>query len=134
MLHWLDSLLPHLPHYGFVLIFLVVFLSNIGVPFPGKVILLGAGFVWGRTTGALWEPMLAGILASLLGGDRRQSTIGNERFFNPTLQPRTETEFVHIANAHECGLSTTISPRWGQSGQRQSRHTESWNPGREDGR
>jgi membrane-associated protein len=68
MLHWLDSLLPHLPHYGFVLVFLVVFFSNVGVPFPGKFILLGAGFVWGRATGSLWEPLLAGTSASFLGG------------------------------------------------------------------
>jgi membrane protein DedA with SNARE-associated domain len=68
MLHWLESLLPHLSHHGFALVFIVVFLSNVGVPFPGKVILLGAGFAWGRTEGALWEPMLAGTLASFLGG------------------------------------------------------------------
>jgi membrane protein DedA with SNARE-associated domain len=68
LLHWLDRLLPQLPHYGFALVFLVVFLSNIGVPFPGKVVLFGAGFVWGRAAGSLWEPMLAGTLASFLGG------------------------------------------------------------------
>lgn len=68
VLHWFDSLLPELPHYGFALVFLVVFLSNIGVPFPAKVILFGAGFVFGRAAGALWEPMLAGTLASFLGG------------------------------------------------------------------
>jgi membrane-associated protein len=68
MLHWLDSLLPNLPHYGFALVFIVVFLSNVGFPFPGKVILLGAGFVLGRTAGSLWRPMLAGTLASFLGG------------------------------------------------------------------
>ena len=68
LLHWLDRLLPELPHYGFALVFIVVFLSNIGVPFPGKVILFGAGFVWGRAAGSLWEPILAGTLASSLGG------------------------------------------------------------------
>jgi membrane protein DedA with SNARE-associated domain len=68
MLHWLDSLLPDLPHYGFALVFIVVFLSNVGFPFPGKVILLGAGFVLGRAAGSLWQPMLAGTLASFLGG------------------------------------------------------------------
>ena len=67
-LHWLDRLLPQLPHYGFEIVFIVVFLSNIGVPFPGKVILFGAGFVWGRAAGSLWEPILAGTLASFLGG------------------------------------------------------------------
>jgi membrane protein DedA with SNARE-associated domain len=68
LLHWLDRLLPQLPHYGFALVFLVVFLSNIGVPFPGKVILFGAGFLWGRTAGSLWEPLFAGTSASFLGG------------------------------------------------------------------
>jgi membrane protein DedA with SNARE-associated domain len=68
LLHWLDRLLPQLPHYGFEIVFIVVFLSNIGVPFPGKVILFGAGFVWGRAAGSLWEPILAGTLASFLGG------------------------------------------------------------------
>jgi membrane protein DedA with SNARE-associated domain len=47
---------PQLPHFGFTLVFLVVFLSNIGVPFPGKAILFGAGFVWGRAAGSLWSP------------------------------------------------------------------------------
>lgn len=69
LLHWLDRLLPWLPHYGFAGVFIVVFLSNIGVPFPGKVILFGAGFVWGRAGRSLWDPLLAGTLASFLGGD-----------------------------------------------------------------
>jgi membrane protein DedA with SNARE-associated domain len=68
LLHWLERLLPQLPHYGVVAVFLVVFFSNVGVPFPGKVILLGAGFVWGRAAGSLWEPMLAGTLGSFCGG------------------------------------------------------------------
>jgi membrane protein DedA with SNARE-associated domain len=68
LLNWLDRLLPQLPHYGFALVFLMVFLSNIGAPFPGKVMLSGAGFVWARTAGSLWEPMLAGTLAAFLGG------------------------------------------------------------------
>ena len=32
MLHWLHSLLPHIPHYGYVLVFIVVFLNNLGAP------------------------------------------------------------------------------------------------------
>ena len=35
MIHWLHSLLPHIPHYGYVLVFIVVFLNNIGAPLPG---------------------------------------------------------------------------------------------------
>ena len=68
MLHWFDSLLPHFPHYGYALVFIVVFLNNVGLPLPGETILLGAGFVLGRAAGSLWEPMLAGTSACFLGG------------------------------------------------------------------
>ena len=34
MLAWLHSLLPHIPHYGYMLVFIVVFLNNIGFPLP----------------------------------------------------------------------------------------------------
>ena len=68
MLHWLHSLLPHIPHYGYVLVFIVVFLNNIGVPLPGETILLGAGFILGKAAGSLWEPMVAGMAACFLGG------------------------------------------------------------------
>jgi membrane protein DedA with SNARE-associated domain len=49
MLHWLHSLLPHIPRYGYVLVFIVVLLNNIGVPLPGETILLGAGFILGES-------------------------------------------------------------------------------------
>lgn len=68
MLHWLHSLLPHVPRYGFVLVFLIVFFNNIGVPLPGKTILLGVGIILGKTAGALWQPMAAGAMACFLGG------------------------------------------------------------------
>jgi hypothetical protein len=57
MLHWLHSLLPHIPHYGYVLVFIVVFLNNLGVPLPGETILLGAGFFLGKNAVSLWQPM-----------------------------------------------------------------------------
>lgn len=68
MLHWLHSLLPHIPHYGYVLVFIVVFLNNLGFPLPGETILLGAGFVLGKTGDPLWQPIAAGAAASFLGG------------------------------------------------------------------
>src|SRR5664279_1305864 len=68
MLHWLYSLLPHIPHYGYVLVFIVVFLNNIGAPLLGETILLGAGFILGKAAGSLWEPMVAGTAACFLGG------------------------------------------------------------------
>jgi membrane protein DedA with SNARE-associated domain len=68
MLHWLHALLPHIPHYGYVLIFIVVFLNNLGAPLPGETILLGAGFILGKSAGSLWEPMMAGTAACFLGG------------------------------------------------------------------
>ena len=68
MLQWLHSLLPHIPHYGYALVFIVVFLNNIGLPLPGETILLGAGFIFGKAAGSLWQPMAAGTAACFLGG------------------------------------------------------------------
>ena len=68
MLHWLHSLLPRIPRYGYVLVFIVVFLNNLGVPLPGETILLGGGFILGRSAGSLWQPMAAGTAACFLGG------------------------------------------------------------------
>lgn len=68
MLHWLHELLPHIPHYGYVLVFIVAFLNNLGVPLPGETILLGAGFVLGKTADSLWPPVAAGTAACFLGG------------------------------------------------------------------
>ena len=68
MFHWLRSLLPHLPHYGYVIVFIVVFLNNIGFPLPGETILLGAGFILGKTAGSLWQHWAGGAVACFLGG------------------------------------------------------------------
>ena len=68
MLHWLHDLLPHIPHYGYVLVFIVAFLNNLGLPLPGETILLGAGFVLGKTADSLWPPVVAGATACFLGG------------------------------------------------------------------
>jgi membrane-associated protein len=68
MLHWLHSLLPHIPHYGYVLVFIVAFLNNLGFPLPGETILLGAGFMLGKTADSVWQPMVAGTAACFLGG------------------------------------------------------------------
>jgi len=68
MLQWLHSLLPHIPRFGYLIVFIVVFLNNIGIPLPGESMLLGAGFVLGRTAASLWKPTLAGIVACFLGG------------------------------------------------------------------
>ena len=85
MLHWLHSLLPHIPHYGYVLVFIVAFLNNLGMPLPGETILLGAGFVLGRTGHSLWPPIVAGTMACFLGGicafwlGRRRGLAGLEK-------------------------------------------------------
>jgi membrane-associated protein len=68
MLHWLHSLLPHIPHYGYVLVFIVAFLNNLGFPLPGETILLGAGFMLGKTADSVWQPLVAGTAACFLGG------------------------------------------------------------------
>jgi membrane protein DedA with SNARE-associated domain len=68
MFHALHSLLPHVPHYGYVLVFIAVLLNNLGIPVPGEAVLLGAGFILGQSAGSLWQPMLAGTAGSFLGG------------------------------------------------------------------
>ena len=68
VLPWLQSLLPHIPEYGYVFVFIVVFLYNISVPLPGESILLGAGFYLGKVAASLWQPMVAGTVACSLGG------------------------------------------------------------------
>ncbi len=68
MPHWLDAFFGHLPHFGYALVFLVVFLNNLGLPLPGETVLFGAGFVSSRSADSLWEPMLAGTLACFFGG------------------------------------------------------------------
>lgn len=68
MFDWLRSLLPHMHHYGYTLVFIVVFLNNIGFPLPGETILLGAGFILGKTASPLWPPLVAATVASFLGG------------------------------------------------------------------
>ncbi|MGD1089607.1 MAG: DedA family protein [Verrucomicrobiota bacterium] len=51
-----------------MLVFIVVFLNNVGFPLPGETILLGAGFILGKTADSMWQPMVAGTVASFLGG------------------------------------------------------------------
>jgi membrane protein DedA with SNARE-associated domain len=68
VLSWLHSLLPQLPHFGYALVFIVVFLNNIGLPVPGETFLLAAGFILGRSSTSLWEAMVASALACFLGG------------------------------------------------------------------
>jgi membrane protein DedA with SNARE-associated domain len=68
MLQWLHSLLPHFPRFGFVLVFIAVFLNNVGMPLPGETIFLGAGFILGKTGGSLWQPVAAGTAGCFLGG------------------------------------------------------------------
>jgi membrane protein DedA with SNARE-associated domain len=86
MIHWLREMMPHLPHYGYVLVFIVVFLNNLGLPLPGETILLGAGFILGRSTSPLWESIASAAAASFLGGTcafwagRRLGNSGLQRF------------------------------------------------------
>jgi len=68
MICWLHSLLPQFPHFGYVLVFIVLFLNNIGIPLPGDTTILGAGFILGKNAYSLWEPMLSGTAACFLGG------------------------------------------------------------------
>ncbi len=68
MIHWLRSLFPHLPHYGYRLVFIVTFLNSIGFPFPGEPFLFGTGFILGKEGISLGNSIAAGTGACFLGG------------------------------------------------------------------
>ena len=59
MLHWLHSLLPHIPHYGYVLVFIVAFLNNLGFRSRAKPSCWGPDLFWGKLRihcGSPWWP------------------------------------------------------------------------------
>jgi phosphatidylglycerol lysyltransferase len=91
ILHWLHSLLPGIPRHGYVLVFIVVFLNNVGLPLPGETLLLGAGFILARTAVPLWQSIAAGTAASFLGGicgfwfGRRLGHAGLEKNFTGSI-------------------------------------------------
>jgi membrane protein DedA with SNARE-associated domain len=77
-----------------MLVFIVVLLNNLGVPLPGETILLGAGFVLGKTADSLWQPMAAGTAACFLGGictfwlGRQLGHGGLEKFTGSISRPK----------------------------------------------
>jgi membrane-associated protein len=66
VLHWLHSLLFH---YGYWVVFPVVFLNNLCFPVPGDTTLVGAGFLVGKGTLSLWAVIATGTTAAFLGGN-----------------------------------------------------------------
>jgi len=66
VLNWLQSLLAH---YGYLAVFTALFVNNLGIPFPGTSMLLGAGLLAG--TGALSFPLtvLTATMACFLGSN-----------------------------------------------------------------
>ena len=65
MFHFLQSLLAH---NGYWVILVVVSLNNIGFPLPGDAMLLGGGFLAGKTILSLWIVAVMGTTACFLGG------------------------------------------------------------------
>jgi membrane protein DedA with SNARE-associated domain len=54
-------------HNGYLVVFIVVFLNNIGIPVPGDTILLGGGFLVGKGMLSLWAVVVIGTSACFLG-------------------------------------------------------------------
>ncbi len=106
MFELLRSLLPHMHHYGYALVFIVVFLNNVGFPLPGETILLGAGFILGKAASALWPPMLAAAGACFAGGicsfwmGRRLGQSGLEKFHWLHLTPERLKWPEHFFQRH----------------------------------
>jgi membrane protein DedA with SNARE-associated domain len=64
-----DWLQPLLVHHGYWVIFLTVFLNNLGLPVPGDMTLLGGGFLMGKGSLSGWGVILAGTAGCFLGGN-----------------------------------------------------------------
>ena len=81
-------------HYGYALVFIVVFLNNVGFPLPEETMLLGAGFILGKSAITLWPPLMAGGVACFLGGicsfwmGRRLGKSGLEKIHWLRLTPK----------------------------------------------
>ena len=124
MLHWLHSSLPDFPHYGYALVFIVAFLNNIGAPLPGETILLGAGFVLGRSESSLWQPIIASTAGCFLGGicafwlGRRLGQSGIAKFHWPISHQKEESGPKDFSNVMALksflsrGSSLCFHPSW----------------------
>ena len=66
LLNWLQSLLAH---YGYLAVFAALFINNLGVPFPGTTMLLGAGLLAGEGILSLPWTVLVATLACFLGSN-----------------------------------------------------------------
>jgi membrane protein DedA with SNARE-associated domain len=64
MLIWLQSLLVH---YGYGIIFIVLFLNNAGMPGPGNALLLGAGIMVGKGELSLGLTIAAATVGVFMG-------------------------------------------------------------------
>jgi membrane protein DedA with SNARE-associated domain len=64
MLTWLQSLLEH---YGYGIIFLILFLNNMGIPLPGNALLLGAGIMVGKGILSLGWTLAAATVGVFMG-------------------------------------------------------------------
>ncbi len=65
MFHWLQSLLAH---NGYWVVFIVLFLNNIGFPVPGDTVLLAGGFLVGKGILSFWIVVVMGTAGCFLGG------------------------------------------------------------------
>ena len=64
MIEWLQALLAV---HGFLILFLVLFLNNVGLPLPGTTLLLGAGFLAGQGDLSMWGIGAAAVAGCFLG-------------------------------------------------------------------
>ncbi len=64
MIQWLQSLVAH---QGYTVVFLVVFLNNLGLPIPGDTTLLTAGFLAEKGILSPWAVVATGTLSCFLG-------------------------------------------------------------------
>jgi membrane protein DedA with SNARE-associated domain len=57
-----------LVHNGYLVVFAVLFLNNIGFPVPGDTVLLAGGFLVGKGVLSFWRVVVMGTAGCFLGG------------------------------------------------------------------
>src|SRR5258708_15065268 len=66
LLDWLQSLPAD---YGYVALFLALFINNLGIPFPGNTLLLASGFLVEKGIFSFWGTVATGTIACFLGSN-----------------------------------------------------------------
>ncbi len=106
----IDQLLAALVDYGVPLLFAVITISAVGVPFPASLTLVAAGSFAKQGEMNLWPVLMAGSMAAILGD---QIGYGLSRWAGSHLVIRISRRF---GGANKLKEAEALSKKWGGPG------------------